>query len=60
MQNSTSENGEVARSLITSGRGEPETIFSFDGKTEGKEGEKGGTERASKRGSLMLLGIWID
>ena len=41
MPNSTSENGEVARSLITSGRGEPETIFSFDGKTEGKEGEKG-------------------
>ena len=46
MPNSTSENGEVARSLITSGRGEPETIFSFDGKTEGKEGEKGETERA--------------
>ena len=59
MQNSTSENGEVARSLITSGRGGPETIFSFDGKTEGKEGEKGGN-RTSERGSLMLLGIWID
>ena len=59
MPNSTSENGEVARSLITSGRGEPETIFSFDGKTEGKEGEKGGN-RTSERGSLMLLGIWID
>ena len=49
MPNSISENGEVARSLITSGRGEPETIFSFDGKTEEKEGGRERGNRTSER-----------
>ena len=51
-----SENGEVARSLITSGRGEPETIFSFDGKTEGKEEEKGGNRTSERARESDVVG----